>query len=119
MKTQTAPSIRPDAKITTKALTVKFGAQPQTARASYCRHGHWMGLVPLKLPNGKLLWNDAEADRLLAGEAVKALSADEIAAHIARKVAHKAARLAAGKAAAKLKRQAAVVQAATAGEVAN
>lgn len=67
-----APSTRPAAKITTEALTAKFGAQPQTPRASYCRHGHWMGLVPTKMPNGRLLWDEAEADALLSGHPVKA-----------------------------------------------
>ena len=86
MKTQTAPSNRPAAKITTEALTAKFGKRPQTARASFCRHGHWMGMVPLKLPTGGLLWDEAEADALLSGHPVKA-DAAKIDEHLARKTA--------------------------------
>ena len=68
----TAPSARTAArKLTTEVTTAKLGAQPQTARASFCRHGHWMGMVPVKLPNGRLLWDAAEVERLLSGEVGK------------------------------------------------
>ena len=100
-----APSIRPGAKLTTAAISEKFGVKPHTPVASYCRHGHWMGLIPTKLPNNWLLWDEAEADALLAGRTVKADAAkiDEhharkasnpakLPAHIARKVAAKANR---------------------------
>ncbi len=100
-----APSIRPGAKITTEAVTAKFSKKSQTARASFCRHGHWMGLVPIKLPTGGLLWDEAEADALLVGRAVKAdpekidehfarkaSNPAKLPAHIARKVAAKAKR---------------------------
>ncbi|MBL0354374.1 MAG: DNA-binding protein [Dechloromonas sp.] len=42
--------------------------EPQTLRASLCRNGHYMGLRPVKLPNGRLLWDAAEVERLTAGE---------------------------------------------------
>jgi hypothetical protein len=67
----TAPIPRPAARFTTEELAALFKAKSQTPRASYCRHGHWMNLVPVKLPNGRLLWDAREVDRLLAGAAVK------------------------------------------------
>ena len=86
MKTQAAPSVRPAAKITTEVLTAKFGAQPQSARASLCRKGHWMGLIPTKLPSGRLLWDEAEADALLSGLPVEA-DPEKIGQHFERKAA--------------------------------
>jgi hypothetical protein len=107
--TNAAPSIRPAAKITTEAVTAKFSKKSQTARASFCRHGHWMGLVPIKLPTGGLLWDEAEADALLAGLPVKAdpekidehfkrkaSDASKRPAHIVRKAEAKAKRLTTG-----------------------
>jgi hypothetical protein len=66
-----APSSRPGAKITTEELASMLRIAPQTARASLCRKGHYLGLRPVKLSNGKLLWDVAEAERILAGEELK------------------------------------------------
>ena len=79
-----APSIRPGAKLTTAAISEKFGVKPHTPVASYCRHGHWMGLIPTKLPNNWLLWDESEADALLVGRAVKA-DPEKIDEHFKRK----------------------------------
>lgn len=56
-------------KLTTEDIATMFSVEPQTPRASLCRNGHWMGLRPIKLPNGRLLWDQAEAERLLSGGA--------------------------------------------------
>jgi len=64
----TAPTARQGAQLTTEAMTAPFGVTPQTPRASLCRLGHWMGMRPGKLPNGRLLWDAAEVERLTAGE---------------------------------------------------
>lgn len=61
----------PGAKITTEELAASMRIVSQTARASLCRHGHYLGMRPVKLPNGKLLWDAAEVQRLLAGEVLK------------------------------------------------
>lgn len=66
--TTTAPSARPAAKLTTEELAAELRIAPQTARAALCRNGHYLGLRPVKLPNGKLLWDAAEVERLTAGE---------------------------------------------------
>ncbi len=79
-----AASTRPPAKITTEVLTARFGKKPQTARAAFCRLGHWMGMVPTKLPTGGLLWDEAEADALLSGLSVKA-DPEKIGQHFERK----------------------------------
>jgi len=41
--------------------------KPQTVRRGYCIDGHYMGIKPLKLPNGRLLWPVDEIRRILAG----------------------------------------------------
>ncbi|TXG94661.1 MAG: hypothetical protein E6R10_01450 [Rhodocyclaceae bacterium] len=54
--------------LTTEQVAKLFNSQPQTPRASFCRKGHWMGLTPRKLPNGRLGWSADDAERLLNGE---------------------------------------------------
>jgi hypothetical protein len=68
MKTETVPSTRPAAKITTEEGAERMRNRPQTWRASLCRHGHYLGMVPVKLPNGRLLWDAAAVERLISGE---------------------------------------------------
>jgi hypothetical protein len=82
-----APSIRLAAKLTTEELAARFSVRPQTPRASFCRQGHWMGLVPIKLPNGRLLWDAAEVEALSAGQPAKTPDPAGIDAHMARKAA--------------------------------
>jgi len=67
-KNTTAPSTRPAAKITTDELAGKVRVVPQTIRAGLCRNGHYLGLKPLKLSTGKLLWDADAIERLLNGE---------------------------------------------------
>lgn len=54
--------------ITTDTLSARMGGRPkpQSIRAALCRHGHWCGLRPFKLPNGMLLWPDDAIERLTA-----------------------------------------------------
>lgn len=66
-----APSARPAAKISTEDAARLLLVQPQTMRAAYCRHGHYCGLKPIKLPSRRLLWPAAEVERLLSGEGAK------------------------------------------------
>ena len=115
-----APSPRPAARLTTEELAGLFKAKSQTPRASYCRHGHWMMLIPVKLPNGRLLWDAREVDRLLAGQTVQTPDDEQIAAHQSRKASNpaKLPEHIALKVAAKAKRMAAAeVDAQTTGEV--
>lgn len=66
--TFTAQGARPSAKLSTEELAQLLRIVPQTARAGLCRNGHYLGMRPVKLPNGKLLWDTAAAERLTAGE---------------------------------------------------
>ena len=63
---QTAPSL----KISTNKLAQKLGVEAQTIRAGYCRKGHYLGLIPVVLPNGHLRWDEVNSDRVLAGEEI-------------------------------------------------
>ena len=52
-------------KITTKNLAEMLGVQPDTVRRGYCVKGHYMGIIPCKLPNNRLLWPEAPALKML------------------------------------------------------
>lgn len=45
--------------------------KPQTLRRCLCMQGHYLGIVPLKLPNGRLLWPADALDRLTAPRKVE------------------------------------------------
>ena len=66
-----APGACPVAKITTNEMSYMLRVKPQTVRASLCRSGCYLNLRPIKLKNGKLLWNLAEVERLIAGEVLQ------------------------------------------------
>ena len=59
----------------------------QTIRAGYCRDGFYLGLIPIKLPNRRLLWPADEVDALIAGQSVKTPDAADLDKHFARKAA--------------------------------
>ena len=63
----TAPTAQAGAKLSTEEAAAKLRSASQTPRASLCRLGHWMGMRPVKLPNGRLLWDAAEVERLASG----------------------------------------------------
>jgi len=55
-------------KIDTLEAAERLRIKPQTIRRSLCMSGHYLGLKPTKLPNGRLLWDAAAVDALLNGE---------------------------------------------------
>lgn len=55
-------------KISTEELAARLLVKEQTVRAGLCRNGHYVGLIPVKLPNRKLLWDAAAVERLISGE---------------------------------------------------
>lgn len=46
--------------ISTKQFAKKYLVQPDTVRRSLCVNGHYCGIVPEKLPNGRLGWPEQE-----------------------------------------------------------
>lgn len=67
-QTHTTPTARAGAKLSTEEAAARLRAASQTPRASLHRLGHWLGMKPVKLPNGRLLWDAAEVERLASGE---------------------------------------------------
>lgn len=57
-----------DDLIPTSVAARMLGVKPPTLRHGLCTQGHYLGLVPVKLPSGRLLWN-VPAIRALRGEA--------------------------------------------------
>jgi hypothetical protein len=53
---------------TTKEVAAAYNVQPQTVLAALCRHGHYLGLRPVKLPNRLLGWPADAKARISAGE---------------------------------------------------
>lgn len=52
----------------TNKFAENFGVKPDTVRRNLCTKGHFLGVRPVKLPNGRLLWPDTEPDNLLAAQ---------------------------------------------------
>lgn len=55
-------------KLTTSELAACLRVSPQTPIAALSRAGHYLGLRPRKLGNGRLLWDADAVSRLLNGE---------------------------------------------------
>ena len=55
-------------KLDTAEAAERLRIRPQTLRRALCMQGHYYGMRPVKLPNGRLLWDAADLDRLTAGE---------------------------------------------------
>jgi len=58
------------AVMTTNEIAVLLKLKPQTIRKHYSQHGAFMGIRPVKLPNGRLRWSGSAIARLLSGEAI-------------------------------------------------
>lgn len=52
-------------KLSTKEFAAALNLQQQSIRAALCRAGHYLGLVPVKLPNGRMLWDAFAVARLV------------------------------------------------------
>lgn len=50
----------PTKPLTTNQLAESLGVQPETVRRGLSVNGHYGGLVPIKLPNRRLLWPIAQ-----------------------------------------------------------
>jgi len=47
----------------TEKLADILGVRPQTVRRGFCLSGHYLGLIPVKLGNRRLLWPLADEVR--------------------------------------------------------
>ena len=56
----------------TEELSEILKVKPSTIRRGLCVDGHYMGLVPKKMPNRRLLWSRGPVEKVLGGEEVKA-----------------------------------------------
>jgi hypothetical protein len=54
-----------DEFLSTDEIAKLFRVNPGSVRAHLSRHGSYFGIKPKKLPNRRLLWSRAEAERLL------------------------------------------------------
>ncbi len=58
-------------RLSTAELSAVLKVKEQTIRAGLCRDGVYMHLRPVKLPNGRLVWDADAVERLLSGEVAK------------------------------------------------
>ena len=58
--------------ISTEELAALLRLKPQSLRAALCRDGHYFGLRPRKMPNGRLLWPADAVERLTSPHKVEA-----------------------------------------------
>jgi len=54
--------------LNSKEFAALVRVEAQTIRRSYCVNGHYLGLKPIKLPNGRLLWPKADALKVARAE---------------------------------------------------
>lgn len=59
------------ARISTSEFASECKVQPNTIRASLCANGHYLGIRPQKMPNGRLMWPVDEVQQLLAEAPLK------------------------------------------------
>lgn len=53
--------------MTTDEFAGKLGLKPATLRHRLCTEGTYFGVMPVKLPNGRLLWPADAIERLTTG----------------------------------------------------
>ena len=52
----------------TEELAEILLVKPQTIRAAFCRVGSYYGLMPIKLPNRRLIWSAEDVNVMLKGK---------------------------------------------------
>lgn len=53
--------------LSTDEFAAVLAVEPQSVRKSYSQNGHYQGIKPTKMPNGRLLWPTEEVRRLFSG----------------------------------------------------
>lgn len=64
----TTPTAAPRPGYPTHQAAALLVAKPGTLRVALCERGEYLGIKPVKLPNGRLLWPADEVDRVARGE---------------------------------------------------
>ena len=49
----------------TETFSRKFQVRADTVRRGLCLKGHYLGVQPIKLPTGRLLWPDVSVEEVL------------------------------------------------------
>lgn len=57
--------------LSTEQVAALLHVRPQSLRAALCRNGHYLGVVPIKLPNRLLAWPADQIEAVLCGEVVR------------------------------------------------
>lgn len=70
MQTATVSPIATSDGITTEEAARRLLVRPATLRFSLCTKGHYFGLRPRKLANGRLLWPADAVERMANPDAV-------------------------------------------------
>ena len=50
--------------IPTDQLASRYGVKPDTVRRNLCVKGHFLGMKPLRMNNGRLLWPDVRPEQI-------------------------------------------------------
>lgn len=53
---------------TTNVAAAAFGVVPHTLRVALCQKGEYLGVRPVKLANGRLLWPADQVDAVALGK---------------------------------------------------
>lgn len=56
-----------DGFLTTKQFADALGITPDTLRRALCVGGSYFGVIPIKMPNRRLIWPTEGRDRLVYG----------------------------------------------------
>ena len=51
--------------VTTMNFAESVGVKPTTVHRNLCVNGHYMGVKPIKLPDGRLLWPEDVIDQII------------------------------------------------------
>ncbi len=51
--------------IPTYDFACTFGVKSTTIHRNLCVNGHYMGIRPIKLPNGRLMWSKEEIQHII------------------------------------------------------
>ena len=54
--------------LTTDQIANLYKVKPTSIRSALSTHGSYFGLIPKKLPNGRLVWDREQVEALLQGK---------------------------------------------------